>query len=96
MTPRSRKHIVIILLFCSCSKIKSGKVTFVGFIPPHEETYTTYYWIGKVMYPQTHYRWIPDTTWYINFKNGKKDREIEVSKESAAKFNVGDSLYLND
>ena len=93
----------VILVGCK-SEIKDGQITFIGFLPPHEETYrySTVYFIGKVPMTQWHtgYRWIPDTTYYATFMKvvGKDTiyREIVISKEDAYKYNVGDFIKLKD
>lgn len=98
------KSIIIILLMfcfvCSCNKIKDGRITFIGFVPPHEETYGCGYYMGKVYIPRTCYRWVGDTTWYITFRKVKgKDtatRDIVVSKYDAYKYNIGDYIELAD
>lgn len=85
-----------VLLTTGCNKPKSGKVTWIGFVPPHNERVmemgyggngVTYVWVD---------RYVPDTTWYIKFSNGKKEREICVSREDAYKYSVGDGIELTD
>ena len=94
---------VFLLLGCK-EEIKDGQITFIGFLPPHEETYrySTAYFIGKSPMIQWHtgYRWVPDTIYYGTFMKIKgKDtiyREIVISKEDAYKYNVGDFIELKD
>jgi len=104
-----RRHFINLLffavLFVGCkSEIKEGKVTSIGMIPPHEESYrySIVYFIGKIPVTQWHtaYRWIPDTTYLLTFiKVVGKDtvyREINITQKDAYKYKVGDFIQLKD
>lgn len=100
-----KKCFLVIFLFLTfgCKEeINDGQITSIGFIPPHEKTYTytTMSYIGEVPITQVHtgYRWISDTTYYVTFmKIIKKDtsfRKISVSKTDFNDYNVGDYIEL--
>lgn len=96
----SSSVLAAILLLCavlsSCSKIKEGKITSITFIPPHNELVQKTAYGGNGVSFVTVNEWVPDTTYYITFTNGKKEREICVSRKDAYKYNVGDEIKLTD
>lgn len=53
---------VALLAGCGPRCLKSHQQA--NFIPAHNETYYTYVWIGKLMIPISHDRWVPDHTEY--------------------------------
>ena len=85
-----------VLLATGCNKPKSGKVTWIGFVPPHNERRVQMAIGSNPPAFVTTSEWIPDTTWYLKFSNGKKEREICVSREDAYKYKIGDGIELTD
>lgn len=59
----------------SNSVVESGSVVGRRFSPAHEETFTSFITVGKIMIPQTHYRWIPNQ-WFLTIEGLRRDGKI--------------------
>lgn len=82
------------LIFTNRKEIERGEVTETGFKPPHYERVKDTVVGGNTSFVWTD-KWIPDTTWYIKFKDGYNKREIIVSESEANSYQIGDSININ-
>lgn len=86
--------IFCVLIFISRKKIERGKVIETGFKPPHYERVKDTVRGGNTSFVWTD-KWVPDTTWYIKFKDGYSKREIIVSEAEANNYKIGDTININ-
>lgn len=100
------KQKMLLLLFalflfsCRESKIKSGTIEKLYYVPPHYENKSEVFVAGDLTVGTSRKVWIPDTTFSIvmcKIANGKKKkREIVVSSRDFYKYSVGDSVVIKD
>jgi hypothetical protein len=90
--------LILFLFSCRDSKITSGTIEKLYYVPPHYENKPEVFVAGDIVVGTSRKVWIPDTTFYVlmcKFVNGKKkNRDIAVSSMDFYKYSVGDSVVV--